>query len=77
MGDTSKTEKACDTSTRLDQAKITTLKNNGYKVVGCYLTIVPNSLDKKYDSKRSRINFIKQSFHFPYISRIWWWKFSI
>ncbi len=45
-GDTSRSAKGCDTSTRLDQAKITTLKNNGYEVVGRYLTKVPNGLDK-------------------------------
>lgn len=45
-GDTDRIAKGCDTSTRLDQDKITTLKNNGYEVVGRYLTKVQNGLDK-------------------------------
>lgn len=33
-GDTSRSAKGCDTSTRLDQNKIETLKNHGYEIVG-------------------------------------------
>ena len=47
-GDTSRSAKGCDTSTRLDQNKIETLKNHGYEIVGRYLTNVENgTLDKK------------------------------
>lgn len=47
-GDTSRSAKGCDTSTRLDQYKINTLKNEGYKIVGRYLTNVEGGvLDKK------------------------------
>ena len=47
-GDTSRSAKGCDTATRLDQDKINTLKNEGYEIVGRYLTNVEGgTLDKK------------------------------
>lgn len=46
-GDVTRSAVACDTVTRLNQTKITTLKNLGYNTVGRYLTNFPNGLDKK------------------------------
>lgn len=56
-GDTSRSAKGCDTSTRLDQEKIETLKKHGYEIVGRYLTNVENgTLDKKMT--RSEVELI-------------------
>ncbi|MEE0960351.1 MAG: DUF1906 domain-containing protein, partial [Lachnospiraceae bacterium] len=47
-GDTTRSAQACDTSTRLDSAKVKTLKDAGYSYVGRYLT---NSKSGKLDKK--------------------------
>jgi peptidoglycan hydrolase-like protein with peptidoglycan-binding domain len=47
-GDTTRSADACDTSTRLDSAKISSIKNAGYSMVGRYLTNAKTgTLDKK------------------------------
>ncbi len=45
-GDTTRPGTACDCVTRITYDKAKTLKDNGYKYVGRYLTKIPNGLDK-------------------------------
>lgn len=58
-GDVDRPARACDTSTRLDNAKIQTLKSNGYEVVGRYLTKVEGGLDKNMTAEE--INLILEN----------------
>ncbi|MCR5608939.1 MAG: DUF1906 domain-containing protein [Lachnospiraceae bacterium] len=54
-GDKNRPGTGCDTATRLDEAKIATLKNEGYKYVGRYLTKVPGGLDKNMTREEAKL----------------------
>ena len=54
-GDPNRAAVGCDTSTRLNQAKITTLKEKGYKTVGRYLTKVSGGLDKNMTDEEIKL----------------------
>lgn len=46
-GDTSRSAKGCDTATKLNSEQIQTIKNEGYEIIGRYLTNTPGgTLDK-------------------------------
>ena len=65
-GDTSRSAKGCDTATRLDQDKINTLKNEGYEIVGRYLTNVEGgTLDKKMTLDEIQLIIDNGLFIFP------------
>lgn len=58
-GDTSRSCEAFDCSTRLDRAKITTLKNLGYTTAGRYLSNFPGGRDKRMT--RDELTLITQN----------------
>lgn len=64
-GDTDRGALACDTATRLDQAKIDTLKNNDYRIVGRYLTKVQGGLDKNMTQEEVNLLLFNDMKIFP------------